>query len=284
MGVLASGVISLASYKREAKVASEAKEAIISGIEYASKIQRNLLPLDNAFKEAFGDHFSIWKPKDIVGGDIYWIKNFDGGTILCVCDCTGHGTPGALLTMLVVSLFEATVNEDNYTDTAQIVWELDKRLTSMLKFEHGEQNDSRTTLDDGCDLAVLYAARDGSVKFSTGNIHVFVCDGNDVTRHRGQRIHVGEGALKSKEAVKVVSIPANEDNKFYIASDGLYEQIGGEEKIPFGYDTFSKIILENHNEKQSVIAERIWQAFEDYRKDSPRRDDVELITFKPRGE
>ena len=282
--VLASGILCLTGYKREARAAREAKQAIISGIEYASKIQKNLLPLDKYFREAFGDYFVIWKPKDIVGGDIYWVKNFSEGTVLCVCDCTGHGTPGALLTMLVVSTFEAAVNDKNYKDTAQIIWDLEKRLVSILNLEPGEQKDGErgVNLNDGCDLAVLYVAKDGSVDFSAGNIHVFVCDGNEATRYKGQRIRVGDGALKSKEEIKVVSIPANADNKFYIASDGLYEQIGGEDKIPFGYETFSRIILENHNEKQSVITEKIWQAFEDYRGDNTRRDDFELVAFKPR--
>ena len=282
--VLSSGILCFTGYKSEARAAREAKQAIISGIEYASKIQRNLLPLDKNFKEAFADHSIIWKPKDIVGGDIYWAKSFSEGTVLCVCDCTGHGTPGALLTMLVVSTFEAAVNGKNYKDTAQIIWELEKRLVSILNLNPGGkiEGERGVIINDGCDLAVLYVAKDGSVDFSAGNVHVFVCDGNEVTRYRGQRIRIGDGALKSKEEIKVVSIPANADNKFYIASDGLYEQIGGEDKIPFGYDAFSRIILENHSEQQSVIAEKIWRAFEDYRGDNPRRDDFELVAFKPR--
>jgi serine phosphatase RsbU (regulator of sigma subunit) len=284
MLVLASGILSFTSYKREARYAREAKEAIVAGIEYASKIQRNLLPLDNAFKRAFEDHFVIWKPKDIVGGDIYWIKNFDKGTVLCVCDCTGHGTPGALLTMLVVSTFEATVNESNYKDPAEIIWELEKRLVSMLNLGPEEQKDieREVNLNDGCDLAVLYIAKDGRVSFSSGNIHVFVCDGNNVTRHKGQRIRIGDGTLNRKEDIKIVTIPANSNNKFYIASDGLYEQIGGDERIPFGYDTFSRVILENHNENQKNITQKVWQAFEDHRGNNVRRDDFELVTFKPR--
>ncbi|MCL1940783.1 MAG: SpoIIE family protein phosphatase [Synergistaceae bacterium] len=276
--VLASGALCLTGYRREARLAREAKEAIVSGIKYASKIQNNLLPLDSAFKQAFSDHSVIWKPKDIVGGDIYWIKNFDGGAVLCVCDCTGHGTPGALLTMLVVAIFEATVNESNCRDTAQIIWELEKRLVSMLT----QEEKSGADINDGCDLAVLFAAKDGTVSFSSGNIHVFVCDGREVTRHRGQRIRVGDGALKRKEDIKTVTISAAAGavNKFYIASDGLYEQIGGGDLIPFGYDTFSKIILERHNEKQSAIAEAVWSAFEDYRGNNPRRDDFELVTFQ----
>ncbi len=75
-------------------------------LDYACSIQKNMLPNHTTFKKAFPDYSVIWSPRDIVGGDIYWMKNFSEGSVLCVCDCTGHGTPGALLTMLVMSAFD----------------------------------------------------------------------------------------------------------------------------------------------------------------------------------
>ena len=77
-------------------------------------------------------------------------------------------------------------------------------------------------------------------------------------------------------------MPADPRNKYYIASDGLYEQIGGEENIPFGYDTVEQIILENHDKQQNEISDLIWEAFDLYKGDIPQRDDLELVTFKPR--
>ena len=259
----------------------EQNQLIMEGVAYASKIQRNLLPSENAFREAFSDYCCLWKPKDIVGGDIYWIKSFEEGTVLCVCDCTGHGTPGALLTMLVVSAFESSVTERNCKDPADIIWELEKQLVATLHVETASAGQRGLTINDGCDLAVLFIAKDGAVTISAGNMHVYVCDGAKVTRVRGQRIRIGEGLLKSKDDVKTVAIPANPKNKFYIASDGLYEQVGGAEKIPFGYDTPEKIILESHGDSQSVTTKKIWQAFEAYRGSNARRDDLEFIAFKP---
>lgn len=260
----------------------EAHETIVSSINYASKIQKNLLPSTHIFDEIFQDFSILWKPRDIVGGDIYWVKKFTGGAILCVCDCTGHGTPGALLTMLVVSSFEAIVNEENYRDTGEVMYQLDKRLASVLNASTQERN-QRSNLDilDGCDLAVLFIADDGSVSISSGNTNVFVCDGRKVTKYRGQKLYVGEGAIKAAADVKTVMVPPNPDNKFYVASDGLYDQIGGEPACPFGYNAIKKIILESHNESQSTISEKIWEAFETYRGSQARRDDVQLITFKP---
>lgn len=263
----------------------ELNKTILSSIDYASKIQKNLLPKDAAFKEAFSDYSIIWSPKDIVGGDIYWMKNFDECTVLCVCDCTGHGTPGALLTMLVVSAFDTTINENNYKDTAGIIWNLEQRLVSVFNISaNAREKDKIADIQEGCDLAVLYIAKDGSVTVSAGHTHVFVCDGKEVRRIKGQRLFVGEGKIKSKEDIQVINIPANPDNKFYIASDGLYDQIGDGNKPPrpFGYNRFAQLILDNHNEKQSVISDKVWEEFESYRGGQLRRDDFELITFKPK--
>ncbi|MDR2922435.1 MAG: SpoIIE family protein phosphatase [Treponema sp.] len=264
---------------QKTREAQEATETLIQGINYASKIQRDLLPRNYAFDKAFRDYFIIWKPRDIVGGDIFWLKNFEQGTILCVCDCTGHGTSGAMLTMLVVSALESCIWPNNCHDTAGIIWQIEQKLVSNFSVNADERN--LAEIQDGCDLAVLFIARDGSVSISSGHIPVFVCDGKEVRQIKGQRIAVGEGRLKSKDEINVVRVEANQDNTFYIGSDGLFDQPGGPLSIPFGYKTFKRIILENHDEKLSVISDKVWKKFEEYRGDEMRVDDIQLLSFKP---
>jgi hypothetical protein len=249
----------------------EQDKTITESIHYANKIKTNLLPGKNIFDEAFSDYSVIWKPRDTVGG-VYWAKNFKEGTVLCVCGCTGHGTPGAMLTVLAVSAFESLITEKKYKDTAEILCLLDQRLSSIL---HGN-NDSNdgTEISDGFNLAVMYISKDGSAAFSAGNTNVFICDGKTITRHEGQPILIGEGKAENKDRVKVIPITANPDNKFYI--------IGGEKNNPFGYKEFEKIILENHHEKQTVISGMVWDAFEDYQGDEAQRDDFGLISFVPK--
>jgi len=261
--------------------AEEYSKKIIENIAYASKIQKNLLPRDSVFETAFSDYSVIWKPRDIVGGDLYWAKNFDDGTVLCVCDCTGHGTPGALLTMLVVSAFESLITENNHTDTAEILYTLDHKLATVLNVNSGDRRGHGIMdIDDGCDLAVLFIAKDGNVTISAGKTNVFICDGDVITRIKGQAIAVGEGKIKSKNDIIVHHITQKPGSKFYIASDGLFDQIGGKNSKSFGYKTFKHIIMENHNHSQSVISGKVWDAFEEHRGEQPRRDDLELITFK----
>jgi len=269
------------AYRAElAKGQAEAvAEAMLSSARYANKIQQNLLPQSAAFEEAFSDYSVIWQPRDVVGGDFYWLKNFEEGTVLCVCDCTGHGTPGALLTMLVASTLETLVSEERHTDTAQILYMLDQRLATVLN----AKNDDIVSMEinDGCDLVVMFITKDGGISMSSGNFNVFACDGKTVTRYKGQQLFIGEGRLKGKDEVEVVRISPEPDNKFYIASDGLPDQIGGEFRKQFGFKTLENIILENHHEKQDAISGRIWEAFKKYQGDEPRRDDFVLVTFKP---
>jgi hypothetical protein len=271
--------------KAQAEAAlKEAHETILSGIDYAGIIQKNLLPDKRLFERAFSDYSIVWSPRDVVGGDIYWLKRFNEGTVLCVCDCTGHGTPGALLTMLVVSAFEDFVREDNCKDTARIIYNLDRRLAAVLHSKRGGQDsspDETSVIKDGCDLAVLFISSLGSVNISTGRVCVYICDGQNVRRIKGQKLFVGEGELRSKDDVVTVNIPQNPRNKFYIASDGLAEQPGGPFSIPFGHKAFESLVLQHHHELLEDITENICESFDSYRGDEPRVDDLQLIAFRP---
>lgn len=268
---------------RQTEELTQKQNTIISSLNYASKIQRNLLPNHEYFCEAFQDHQIIWYPKDIVGGDIYWLKKFDEGTLLCVCDCTGHGTPGVLLTMLVVTALDSIVSERNCRDTAYIMWALDQRMKNALNVTQDEDQagwKKVTNINDGADLALLFVDKEGDVTLSAGNTHVFTCDGEQVQDIKGQKLRVGTGSIQNKDMVNCIKIPANPNNKYYIASDGLFDQIGAITKHPFGYKPFKNIILEHHKDNIEDIFNVIWHSFEAYRGEECRRDDVALVGFR----
>ena len=272
--------IQSAEAAREEKIRAEAaREAVMQSLVYASRIQKSLLPYKNVFSDAFSDYAIVWKPRDIVSGDIYWLRSFDEGTVLSVCDCTGHGTPGALLTMLVVSAFGMIVNEETYKDTAKILQLLDSYLVATLYETPNENPEDMADIRDGCDLAVLYIPKKGDITFSSANFPVFECDGETVKQHKGQRIFIGEGKLAAGEEVNVTKLPRNPKCKYYISSDGMFDQKGGVKGLPFGYKTFKEIILGRHDESLQAISETVWTTFESYRGEHPRKDDFELVSF-----
>lgn len=273
-------VTELVNLQQETK---EQNELILSSIRYASRIQNHILPKKEKFAEAFEDFAVIWEPRDIVGGDIYWMQNFKKGSLLCVCDCTGHGTPGALLTMLVTSALENIASEENCHDTSRILWELDQNLSQTLnaRADQGWCRADMMDIRDGCDSVVLFIGSDGSVTLSASNMRLFYCDGREVWQIKGQRLHIGEGMLSSADEVDTVRIEGSRDNCYYIASDGLYDQIGEEENRPFGFREFQSLLLYHHGKKQQEILGKIWEAFELHQGKQKRRDDVQLIGFQP---
>lgn len=261
----------------------EVHKTLLSSLEYAKKIQRSLLPDKDVCKRYFTDFSLIWSPKDVVGGDLYWIKQFSGGTTLCLCDCTGHGVPGALLATLVATALDAIVTQENYQDPAEIMWGLEQKLVSVLNARTGQpaHENALPEIKDGADLAILFVDAGKTVTFASGNTHVFVCNGTEVKNYKGQRLHIGEGMLESREQIKTFVVPAENGTRCYVASDGFYDQIGGPKKVPFGYRTLQQIVLESHNRPMDEAVGALWDAFEDYRGAEERRDDVELIGFQP---
>lgn len=270
--------------KRNQEIADAKREAVMQSLECASRIQKNLLPYKSVFEEAFGDHEVLWYPRDLVSGDIYWIKNFDEGTVLCVCDCTGHGTPGALLTMIVVSSFGMIVNEKTYRSTAKIMSELDIYLSRTLHDHKKEATQGMTDIKEGCDLAVLYIPKKGDITYSSANFPVFVCDGESVERKKGQRIFMGEGELVSEADVQVVTLPKKAGSKYYISSDGMFDQKGGPKGHPYGYKKFEELIKEYHDKPLQTICDIVWEDFVKYQGEHPRKDDFELVCFSPKSE
>lgn len=252
-------------------------QTISSSITYASRIQKNLLPAEALFQKAFRDYSIIWQPKDAVGGDIYWFRQFETGFVLCLADCTGHGVPGALLTALVSAALDMVVTEENCRDTAKIMAELDRRAAEILHCESGRRK-GIADIRDGCDIAVVFIAKDGSVRYSSAGIPVFSCDGREVKRRRGQRFFIGEGALSGPEQVESAEIAAGAD--IFIATDGLFDQIGQESGKPFGYRTFESLLLQQFGKKHAEISGKIWEAFEAHRGGSLRRDDVAFLSFR----
>lgn len=251
-------------------------EMILSGIDYASRIQRHILPSRERLQQAFRDSAVIWEPRDIVGGDIYWLRSYQKGSLLCMCDCTGHGTPGALLTMLVSSAFDNIVTEENCDDTAHIMKELDRHLSQTLNV--GQEKDNMLDIRDGCDLAIIFMGQE-EIRISSSNTRVLICDGQEVRQIRGQRLAVGEGRIASAAMVHVTTLAAGSDSSFYVASDGLYDQIGSNNR-PFGYRRVQDIIMEHYGESQEEVLRQIWRAFQEHCGTQERRDDVQIIGFR----
>ncbi len=255
----------------------EKQTRLDESLEYAKAIQSRLLTSLHESKMYFNDFDVWWYPLAVVSGDFYRVTNYPKGTLLILGDCTGHGIPGALMTMMVNTIIENSIVQEYCDDTRNILWTLDRQLSMILNSQKHE-NDSYIT--HGLDVIVVFIDNNKNIRISSAGINFFIAKDREVEVIRGQRLFIGDGKIENKRKIKTIEIKGNSNYCYYIATDGLFEQLGGEKKIPFGYTKFKKTILKNRTSAVSDINESIKDEFFAYKGDFLRLDDVTVIGFK----
>jgi len=253
----------------------EANLQVMDSIGYAKRMQEAILPSDEDLKKAFKEYFVIWKPRDVVGGDFYWLRNFDDVTVAAVGDCTGHGVPGALMTMTVNALLYHIVTNVSNDNPTVILQELDRMLKQALNKESGE-----FPVDDGLDIGICCIKKNRSMLFAGAKIGLYVKGTQELTFYKGYNRAVGYKISSFCEDVTNVEIAVNDGDTFYMVSDGFAHQNGGEKDFPFG----TKRLFDLIDSTSTLSLEDTKLAFEDalahYMQGEPQRDDIVLLAFK----
>jgi len=259
-----------------------AHKHVRESIEYASLIQEALIPDNDVFKEYFSDYFTYWKPKDVVGGDIYLfdeLRNKDE-CLLMVIDCTGHGVPGAFVTMLVKAIERQITARINYSD--EIV-EPAKYLaifnTTMKQLLHQEDADS--TSNAGFDGAILYYnKKEKIIRFAGAETSLYHVKDGELKTINGNRYSVGYKKCDMNYEYKEHTIEVEDGMSFYLTTDGYLDQNGGEKGFPFGKKRF-KALIEQNQEKSMQTQEKLFiDALLKYQNNEERNDDVTLVGIK----
>jgi serine phosphatase RsbU (regulator of sigma subunit)/Tfp pilus assembly protein PilF len=233
------------------------KEEIISSINYAKYIQSSLLPDEETLKSLLGEHFVLYKPKDIVSGDFYWISNIENKTVIVAADCTGHGVPGAFMSMLGTALLNEIVNKEYITHPGVILRHLRKEVIHSLqqKGERGEQK-------DGMDIALCTIDLENmKLQFAGANNPLFIIRKSGLEEPGKLRCDLGSDDLlyEIKGDLMPIGISDKMDNytfheidifkgdTFYLFSDGFPDQFGGPDNRKFGYRRFREQLLKNNS-------------------------------------
>ena len=256
-------------------------------IEYASLIQGALIPQKGAMSPFFKDHFVTWTPKDTVGGDI-WLFNkmrHDDECLLFFIDCTGHGVPGAFVTMIVKAVEREIISKLNKhheidISPAIIMGYFNKTMKKLLRQE------SKDSLSNaGWDGGILYYNRRTQiVKFAGAETPLFYVDeAGEFKTIKGNRYSVGYKKCDASYIYKETIIEVKEGMKFFCTTDGYLDQNGGEKDFPFGKKRFSNIIKQNHTEPMAELQNIFMHEMMDYESIIPnndRNDDMTLIGFE----
>ncbi|HUX56980.1 MAG TPA: SpoIIE family protein phosphatase [Bacteroidales bacterium] len=259
------------------KIELELKEKdITDSLIYAQRIQEARLPSEEYFKDRFEDSFIFFKPKDIISGDFYWIGEKGDKVFVVAADCTGHGVPGALMSMIGLEIIEKTINEDNTETPSQILAVLDKELEKT--FSSGKN--IGTIIRDGMDIGLCVVdIKNKTLKYAGAFFPLYVIRNNNLIEIKGDKIIIGMNA--EGLSYKDHEIDILDDDIFYMFSDGYADQFGGSQNRKFMYRRFRYLLLTIHqfsvDDQKSILEENIntWMG------NNVQVDDIMVIGFRP---
>lgn len=249
---------------------------ITDSLIYAQRIQEALLPSEEYFRSHFADSFILFKPKDIVSGDFFWIGEKEDKVFIVAADCTGHGVPGALMSMIGLEIIEKTINEDNIELPSKILAVLNKGLEKTFSRE----KNIGTIIRDGMDIGLcVIDKKNKKLKYAGAFFPLYLIRNDSIIEIKGDKIIIGMNP--DRISYRDSEIDLKEDDILYIFSDGYVDQFGGSENKKFMYRRFRYLLLTIHhfpvNDQKAILDENIktWTGRNE------QVDDIMVIGFRP---
>lgn len=261
--------------KRERQLA-DANRSITQSLHYARRIQSAMLPAEAAIAQSTGEHLLIWEPRDIVGGDFFWHHPIQGGYCVIVGDCTGHGVPGAFMTLIACGFLDRAL-ESGIDRPSLILSELHQNLQTLLG-----QNQAEGDTDDGLEAGICFVSgSDNKIVFSGARFSLFHRHSGEFAEIRGDKSGLGYRRFAADTEFNDIVLDLDRDDRFYMTTDGLIDQIGGERRRSFGKKRFLGCLTDNADHPLPQQAENLKRLFDAYQGEEARRDDVTVLGFAP---
>lgn len=242
---------------------------------YASRLQQAILPNEKLFKSAFNDAFVMYKPKDIVSGDFYWIYRTESKVYFAVGDCTGHGIPGAMLNIAGNTLLREIIKLKGVTNPAEIIKLLDDGITTLFN-----ENLTIGNTRDGMDIA--FCALDyrvGILSYCGAGRPLVLVRNKEVFEYKSGFNSVGYLEDYDKEFT-TIEFKVEEGDNIYLFSDGYTDQFGGDNIKKFNRKRFRKLLASVSEMKMDKQREELELAFDNWKSNQEQIDDVCVIGVK----
>ncbi|WP_286182054.1 PP2C family protein-serine/threonine phosphatase [Desulfovibrio sp. Huiquan2017] len=253
---------------------SRAQRQIGESLDCASLIQTSFLPKREGLFDYIPDHFLIWEQRDVVGGDAYWFQATRTGFLLGVIDCTGHGVPGAFMTLIVTSLLRKATEDTE--SPAQVLARMNVLIKDALR-----QNGRDARSDHGMDCALCHVDRSkGRLTFAGANTPLYFMDGDGVEVVKGDRCGLGYVRSPRDFEFNEHDIQVERGMRFYLASDGLVDQVGGERGFPYGRTRLEEFLDKGKNSPIAAQGLDLAEELRRYQGQEKRRDDITIIGFE----
>lgn len=253
----------------------EVNKKVMDSIEYAQRIQNSILPDQQQIEEKLPNSFFLWRPRDIVSGDIYFVEVIEDDLIIGIMDCTGHGVPGAFMTMIASSELKQIIKEEKCYDPAKILKRLNVKIKTFLKqdSEHSQSN-------DGVDIAICHVnAMENTLTYSGARIPLLYVTGEKSNLIKGDRESIGYKKSNLNFNFTNHSIELVNDITFYMFSDGYVDQFMGNKQYSLSKKKLEALLKANYKKPFSVQKEILEQIFDENSQPNEIRDDVTVIGF-----
>lgn len=256
------------------KVLEEKNRDIVDSIMYAKKIQDAILPEQSMIKKVLPNSFVLFKPRDIVSGDFYWFKQIDDLIIIASVDCTGHGVPGAFMSMIGSVLLEDIIAKNKIVSPHKVLDKLHSKIVKALK-QDSKEADSK----DGMDIALCVLNKKSKKLSYAGACRplVFIRN-NEMQRIKADSAPIG--GLLFDRCYNAHEIDLQEGDAFYIFSDGYPDQFGGKNNKKYMTLKFRKFLHSISNESMDRQKEMLEEEFNKWKGNEDQVDDVLVIGFR----
>ena len=246
---------------------------IQDSINYSLRIQQSIIPSNETFNDALNNHFVFYKPKDVVSGDFPWMFTKGDYVYVAAVDCTGHGVPGAMMSMIGNLLLNSIVGNGPSKTPSEVLAELHKAVVFTLK-QDAEGNKAA----DGMDAALCRINyKENELLFSGAHLPMIFMRNGELETLKGDKFPVGGMQYRNRNKYSDHTVKLEKGDKFYIFSDGIIDQIGGDEGRKWMSVSLKEFIAANNHLPMSEIREKIEKTFEEYQGDYKQVDDVLLI-------
>ena len=246
---------------------------ILDSIKYAKMIQQAILPSNDKIKEAFPNSFVFFKPKDIVSGDFYWFQQVGDKAVIAALDCTGHGVPGAFMSMIGNTLLNQIVLREGVLEPAIILDRLREEVIKAMM-----QRDGDSAKNDGMDVALCVVdVKNKQVTYAGAFNPLYILRGDEVIQFKADRQPVGNLEMKNNNPFKQHVFDLKAEDRMYIFSDGFTDQFGGEKNKKFGSKKFRELIVDTKETDILLMEKELDTQFSKWKNTNEQDDDVLVI-------
>lgn len=263
-----------AEIEEQKRVIEAKNQNIIESINYAKRIQESILPAAEKMQKLLPDSFIFFKPRDIVSGDFYWITERDEKVFVTAVDCTGHGVPGAFMSLIGNDQLNNTVKSKGITSPDQVLSHLHNGVRQVLNQQSGKSR-------DGMDLAFCAIDKQNKVMEFAGarNPLIIIREGN-MEIIKGDKKSVGGIKKADEQSFTKHTISLEKPAMYYIFSDGYQDQFGGEEGQKYLTKNFRKLLLEIHDKPLGEQKRLLEEELNAWRGSYPQIDDILVIGMR----